>query len=393
MKIDKEALKKQIEALFPQLVAWRRDFHRYPELGYHEKRTSAKIAEALGDMGMEVQEGIAGMGVVGKIKGRLPGKTIAFRADMDALQLTEDNEISYASCYPGVMHACGHDGHSAILLGVAKILSSYRDILQGEIRFIFQPAEESGPVGGAEAMINEGVLDSVDEILGLHLWPGIPLGKIGIKSGILMASSDPIFVEIRGKSAHASAPQDGIDALAAAAQFINLLQLIVSRDLGPLESAVVTIGKIHSGSAYNVLADTAFLEGTVRTLDPRVQRKMEPLIRRTLEGVCLATGTEGVLQYIRGYPPVMNDEYITAKLHRVIQRYLGQHSIQETVEPSLAGEDFAKFLKRVPGNFCWLGVGEEGSYPIHHPKFNFNEEVMKTGVLLFCAYALSSIEE
>ncbi|MDF2532324.1 MAG: carboxypeptidase, partial [Clostridia bacterium] len=388
-------VKKLIEDTYPKVVAWRRDFHMYPEISGAEERTAEKIAEILGQLPIAVQHNVGGHGVVGVLRGSKPGKTIALRADIDALPIQEQNDFDFASRYKGKMHACGHDGHTAILLGAAVILSSLKDEIAGNIKFIFQPAEEQAPIGGAKPMIEDGVLENphVDAILGLHIWPALPKGKVGIKNNALMASSDPFIIEIFGKNGHASSPHEAIDALVASCQIVNMLQTIVSRSINPQEAAVVTIGKMQSGTKYNVVADYAKLEGTVRTLDPKTQLMVEKRVREIVNGVCQATGTNAEINYSHGYPALINDKNMADIIREVGSKILPQEAMIEIDKPAMGGEDFANYLQRIPGAFFWLGSGQEDSNPIHHPKFDFDENIMKTGIEMLIHSAFQYLEK
>jgi amidohydrolase len=367
----------------------------YPEISGAEERTAEKIAEILGQLPIAVQHNVGGHGVVGVLRGSKPGKTIALRADIDALPIQEQNDFDFASRYKGKMHACGHDGHTAILLGAAVILSSLKDEIAGNIKFIFQPAEEQAPIGGAKPMIEDGVLENphVDAILGLHIWPALPKGKVGIKNNALMASSDPFIIEIFGKNGHASSPHEAIDALVASCQIVNMLQTIVSRSINPQEAAVVTIGKMQSGTKYNVVADYAKLEGTVRTLDPKTQLMVEKRVREIVNGVCQATGTNAEINYSHGYPALINDKNMADIIREVGSKILPQEAMIEIDKPAMGGEDFANYLQRIPGAFFWLGSGQEDSNPIHHPKFDFDENIMKTGIEMLIHSAFQYLEK
>lgn len=380
-----DRIKQLIEDVYPQVISWRRDFHMYPELSGEEERTAAKIVEILRQLPLTVAEGVGGYGVVGLLKGGKEGKTIALRADIDALPIHEQNDHDFASQHPGKMHACGHDGHTATLLGTAMVLSAMKEEIEGNIKFIFQPAEEKAPIGGAKPMIEAGVLDNpkVDAILGMHIWPNLPKGKVGLKEDALMASSDPFSVEIFGQSGHAAAPHEAVDALLTACQVVNLLQTIVSRNVDPLESAVVTVGTLQSGAKYNIIADYAKIEGTVRTLNPVVQQNMEKRIKEVVEGVCQSTGARAIINYQHGYPILRNNRTMIGILRQVGQKILKDEDILMIQKPTMGGEDFANYLQHVPGAFFWLGAEKEEFYPIHHPRFDFNEEIMKIGMEFF----------
>ncbi|MEW9123018.1 MAG: amidohydrolase [Thermotaleaceae bacterium] len=385
-----DRIKELVEKVYPQVVAWRRDFHMYPELSGEEEETAKKIVKILKEFPLEITEGVGGHGVVAVLKGDMEGKTLALRADMDALPIQEQNVHDFASRYEGKMHACGHDGHTAMLLGTAAILSELKEEICGNIKFIFQPAEEKAPIGGAKPMIEAGVLENphVDGILGLHIWPGLPKGAIGLKEGALMASSDPFTIEIHGKSGHAAAPHQAIDALVVGCQVVNMLQTIVSRNVDPLASAVVTVGTIKSGTKYNVISDYTKIEGTVRTLNKEVQRTVEGKLRDVVDGICISTGTKGVIKYQRGYPALINDPYMVNILKEVGELVTDKENLIKVEKPAMGGEDFANYLQKIPGAFFWLGGGEDSPYPIHHPQFDFDEQIMRVGMDMMAHAAL-----
>ncbi|MBQ3764509.1 MAG: amidohydrolase, partial [Synergistaceae bacterium] len=326
-----------------EIISWRRDIHSHPELSQNESRTSELAAKVLEGLGLEVTRNIGGHGVVGLLRGKNDGKTIALRADMDALPLNEETGLPYASQTQGVMHACGHDAHTAILLGAACALSEMKDRLNGNVKFIFQPAEELNPTGGAPGMIRDGVLENphVDSLLALHVWPIYETGKIALRSGALMAASDRIFLTVHGKTAHGSRPDQGNDAIVTAANIITGLQPIISRSVSPLDSAVLTIGTIHGGYRYNVIPDTVKLEGTVRTLSPEVQSRMPELITRTAKGIAEALGSSCDVEYVKGYPPMVNDAGLFALVSGSVKKVLGDDAVIVADEPDLAAEDFA----------------------------------------------------
>ena len=293
-----------------RVVEWRRRIHRQPELSRQEERTSALAAEVLSGLGLEVRSRVGGHGVVGLLRGGGgDGRTVALRADMDALPMCEETGLPYASEVDGVMHACGHDTHTAMLLGAACVLSELRDGLRGNVKFIFQPAEELNPTGGAPGMIADGVLEDphVDALFALHVWPGYETGRIVARAGPQMGASDRIYLTVEGKTAHGSAPHQGVDAIVIAAQVVSGLQTLVSRTVAPLDSAVVTIGTIRGGYRYNVIADRVELEGTVRTLAPDTQGALPGLIERTAQGIARALGGDCKVTYVKGYPPTVND--------------------------------------------------------------------------------------
>lgn len=376
-------IKEIIKEVEPEVVELRRDFHRFPETGFEEERTAGVIIDNLKKMGVEVKKGIAKTGVIGLIKGKKEKPVIALRADMDALTITEQNQIPYASREEGKMHACGHDAHVAILLGVARVLSQIKDHLPGQVKLIFQPAEE-GP-GGAWPMIEEGALKEpdVDVILGLHVWMELPVGTIGVKAGPAFAAVDEFDLTLTGRSSHGARPQDGIDTIIVAANLINALQSIVSRNIDPIDSAVITIGKIEGGYRRNIIADRVRLEGTCRSLTPEVRDRLEKRLKEVIKGVCSSYGCEYELVYRREYPPLINDGRITDRVKRVAEDILGKERVIEIEKPTLGGEDFAFFLQKVPGSFFLVGARNEEkgiTAPHHNPYFNIDEDCLAIGV-------------
>lgn len=383
------------EKFLSKIISWRRDIHSHPELSQQEARTSALVAKTLEELSLEVTRNVGGHGVVGLIKGKNAGKTIGLRADMDALPLNEDTGLPYASETQGVMHACGHDAHTAILLGAACALSEMRDRLNGSVKFIFQPAEELNPTGGAPGMIRDGVLENphVDALIALHVWPVYETGKIAVRPGALMAASDRIFLTVHGRTAHGSRPDQGNDAIVTAANVITGLQSIISRSVSPLDSAVLTIGTIHGGYRYNVIPDTVKLEGTVRTLSPEVQSRMPELITRTANGIAQALGSSCDVEYVKGYPPLVNDAGLFALVSESVRKVLGDEALIVADEPDLAAEDFAFFARQRPALMVWLGcrpsdVKVEDAPKLHNTKFCPDENCFKYGVDYFVQSAL-----
>ncbi|WP_299485230.1 M20 family metallopeptidase [Acaryochloris sp. IP29b_bin.137] len=368
------------------LVSWRRHLHQYPELGFKEHLTAKFVAQRLTEWGIAHQTGIAETGIVATIAGEQPGPVLAIRADMDALPIQEENPVSYRSRHDGIMHACGHDGHTAIALGTARYLSQHRQDFAGTVKLIFQPAEESP--GGAKPMIEAGVLKNpeVDAIIGLHLWNNLPLGTVGVKSGPLMAAVDLFECKIQGKGGHGAMPHQTTDAVVISAQVVNALQTIVARHVNPLDSAVVTVGQLHAGTASNVIADSSFMSGTVRYFDPDLAHRIEPRMQDILTGVCQSWGATYDLNYWRLYPPVINDAAIADLIRSV------STDVMETpagVVPNcqtMGGEDMSFFLQAVPGCYFFLGSAntERGlAYPHHHPQFDFDETALAMGVEIF----------
>ena len=384
--LDLSQIRSEIRALNPQLVKWRRHLHQYPELGFQEKLTSKFVAQKLQDWDIEHQTGIAQTGIVATIKSSYPGPVLAIRADMDALPIQEENNILYRSRHNGVMHACGHDGHTAIALGTAYYLSNHRDSFRGTVKIIFQPAEEHP--GGAKPMIEAGVLKNpdVDAIVGLHLWNRLPIGTIGVRSGALMAAVECFRCDILGKGGHGAMPDQTIDAVVVSAQVVNALQTIVARNVNPLDSAVVTVGEIRGGTALNVIADQAYLSGTVRYFKPELEGYISRRVEEVIAGVCQSYGAKYELDYWQLYPSVMNDakiaDLVSSIALEVVETPLGVVPECQT----MASEDMSFFLREVPGCYFFLGSAnaEQGlDYPHHHPRFNFDESALTTGVEIF----------
>ena len=367
--------------LQPEIQAWRREIHQHPELGYEEKRTSAFVAERLRQFGCdEVVTGLGGTGVVGLIKGRKPGgkgdvRTIGLRADMDALPIEEATGLPYASKTSGKMHACGHDGHTAMLLGAARYLAETRNFA-GDAVVIFQPAEEGG--FGAEAMIKDGLFDrfAIDQVYGMHNGPGIPVGAFAIRPGPIMASTDAVNIHIEGRGGHAARPHLSIDSVMVGAQLITALQSIVSRSVDPLEAAVVSMCEFHAGNARNVIPQTAEIRGTVRTLTPEVRALVGKRVREVVEGVARMTGAKIDLEYEPGYPVVNNHPAQTDFAIGVAKEIAGNANVSE-MPPMMGGEDFAYMLEKRPGAFIFCGNGNSAG--LHHPAYNFNDEAIVFG--------------
>ncbi len=376
------------EKVLSQVINWRRDIHAHPELSQHEQRTSELAANVLESLGLEVTRNIGGFGVVGLLKGKNPGKTIALRADMDALPLNEETGLPYASQVKDVMHACGHDTHTAMLMGTACVLSEMRDKLNGNVKFIFQPAEEFNPIGGAPGMIKDGALENphVDAMLALHVWPLYETGKIIMKAGPQMGASDRIFLTINGQTAHGSAPDQGIDAIVIAANVITGLQSIVSRSISPLESVVLTIGKINGGYRYNVIPDHVEIEGTVRTIREDVQARMSELITRTAKGIAESLGGMCEVKYVKGYPPMINDAELVNLVSESVKKTSADLFIVE--QPELGAEDFAFFARERPAVMAWLGcrpanIEAKDFAKLHNKKFCPDENCFKFGIDYF----------
>lgn len=362
---------------FDEIVGWRRYMHQYPELSFKEEKTALFIKEKLLSFGLEVKTNIGGYGLVGILKGGQPGKTIALRADFDALPIHDEKEVPYQSKNPGVMHACGHDGHTAALLGTAKALSGFREQLKGNVVFIFQPAEETPP-GGAKFMVEEGVLDGVDYVFGAHLDSQTPVGKVTTGKGYQMAAVDKFAITIQGKGGHGARPHDAVDSIVIASEIVNSLQKIVSRSVDPLKSAVVTIGVFQAGSAFNVIADKAVLEGTVRTFDAAVRKQVEERIRSIVDGIVSAFGATASIDYLNGYPALYNHPEETETVRGLLVEEFSEENVAE-MEPSMGAEDFSYFLLEKPGTYFRAGSQNEDEathYPHHHPKFDIDERAL-----------------
>lgn len=367
----------------------RRELHQNAELSNEEKQTAEIIKRELLTMKcFSIKTNVYGYGIIADLKGKYPGKNIALRADMDALQIEEQVEVDWKSKNAGVMHACGHDNHMAILLGTAKVLSTLKDEIYGNVRLIFQPAEEFSPIGGSRGMIKAGALDDIDAIFGLHVWPELDLGKIGIKSGPMMAASDRILIEFNGKSSHAAKPDKGIDSIVAGMECINAIQAIISRNVDPMESAVITVGKINAGTRYNIIADKCIIEGTCRTFKPEIRQMVEKRLEDVVEGISKVSECNGILNYEHGYMPVINDKVMTEYVKNVVKKVYNEDVVD--IKAGMASEDFSFYLDKKPGAFICLGTAKpnEKNYPLHNGNYNPDEEVLWHGVALFIGLVL-----
>jgi amidohydrolase len=381
-------IKAAAEALAPSLVETRRDIHRHPELGNREVRTGRLVADRLARLGLEVRHPVAKTGVVGVLRGGRPGPTVALRADLDALPIEERNDVPYKSETAGVKHACGHDAHTAIVLGAAEVLTRLKERMPGTVVFVFQPAEEGAPEGeegGAPLMIKEGVLDSprVEAIYGLHMDPTLEVGTIGWAIGPIFASSDRFVIEVDGRKTHGAYPHTGLDPVPVAAELVQALQLVVSRQTDARDPAVLTIGTIRGGNRFNIIAERVTLEGTMRTLNAEVRRSMKERMARTVEHVAAAHGTAARLRWVGGgFVPTMNDERHTRASLPGLERVYGKANVLE-VRPQMGAEDFAEFAARVPGLYLKLGSRNEKrgiTAMIHTEDFDIDEAVLPLGV-------------
>src|SRR2546421_564317 len=390
-------LKSDIDELVPDLVALRRDLHEHPELAFEEVRTSGIVAQRLHTLGLEVQTGIAKTGVVALLRGSAssPGaKTIAIRADMDALPIHELNEIDYRSTVDGKMHACGHDGHTSIALAVADILSKRRAELPGNVKFIFQPAEET--IGGARPMVKEGAMEGVDGVIGLHLISDHPVGRVGVRSGTVFASADKVMLTVKGKGGHAAMPEMSVDPIVISAYIITALQTLISRETSPFSPAVITIGVVKAGTAFNIIPETAELQGTMRAYSKEPREKLIRRISEVASGVASAMGATCAVKVFDGCPPCTNDAAMTEVVQKAAVKSVGADKVDNGEEILTTGsDDMAYFLNAVPG--CYFIVGaqnaEKGAnYPHHHPHFNVDEDAMPIGLEVLTRAALEFLK-
>jgi len=389
-----ETMFARFDDIYSEVVDIRRDLHMNPELSHTEVETPKKIASYLEKEGIEVRTKVGGRGVVGVLKGEKPGKTVALRADFDALPIQEENDVEYKSRVPGVMHACGHDLHTATLLGVAKVLSEHRDKLEGTVVFIHQHAEEVIP-GGAKFMVEDGCLDGVDVVYGAHVSSIDPLGSIGLKEGNSMASGDTFEIEISGKGGHAATPHLTVDPLVVGSQVLLNLQPIVSRQVDPLKPAVVSVTTFQGGDSFNVTPDTARLAGTVRTFNEDVRDMIEASIENIVVSTCNALGAKVLFKYTRGYPAVKNHPEETHRIERVAKEIFGEEKVKY-IPAQMGMEEFSYYIQELPGTFFHVGGAledENAVFPHHHPRFNVDERVMLTIGKLFIASVFDYLSE
>ncbi len=391
-----DEIRDKVASIRERVVKFRREIHRHPELSGREEKTSSFVAGVLEDNDIEVKTGVGGYGVVGLLRGGVGVNTMALRADMDALPIQEQSGTGYSSEVRGVMHACGHDVHTAILMGTAIVLSRLRDRLPGNVKFIFQPSEESS-VGGAKKMIEDGALEdpAPSAIAALHCYPELEVGRIGHRAGIMTASSDTLTIKIKGRSGHASRPHQAVDAIHVASMVINAVHHIVSRRTDPLHHAVISIGVIKGGTAPNIISDHVEMKGTVRTLDPVMRRKMPKIIEQTVKGITMGSGAEYEFRYSFGSPSVVNDKEMDELVRRCAVEVVGEENTIEMPDPLLGSEDFAYFAERIPGAFFRLGTSnrEKGiTYPLHNPKFDVDEDALSIGMTLMSLLTFRYLE-
>ena len=384
-------IKEKAAEIEDRVIKIRHQIHQNPELSFQEKETAALAASEMRKLGFEVRENIFGTGVTATFRNSSDpeAKTLLIRADMDALPVEEKNELEFKSQNPGIMHACGHDGHTAILIGTAAVLKEMAQDFNGNLKFLFQPGEETS--GGAEGMIKEGVLKNpdVDAAIGLHLWGSTPEGVVEYKSGPLMASPDRFELKIIGKGGHAARPQNTIDPIPVGAEIISALQTIISRRIDPLESAVISVCNFEAGSTHNVVPEQAELKATVRSLKTEVRQLLAENIKKVIKNICDIYGADYELNYVFGYPAVVNDPQMTQILANAARKVIGENRVREKEKAEMGGEDFSYFGKKVPSTFYFLGIAPEAEIINHHQSdFKFNDSVLKSGVVVMSQAAL-----
>jgi len=377
------------------MVRLRRHLHAHPELSRQEKETGRFLAAELKALGLKVQHPFAGTGILAILEGEKAGRTVALRADMDALPVQEQTGLPFASKAPGVMHACGHDAHMASLLGATKLLVERRGEIRGSVRLLFQPAEETVP-GGAKAMIKAGALEGVSAIFGLHVDPVLSTGKVGTKSGILMAQADDFDLTILGKGGHAARPHTSVDAIVVASLIVQVLQTIVSRRIDPVTPAVVTVGRIAGGTKHNIIADRVLLQGTCRSLDAGTAKKLKASVARIAHDIARSCEATCLFKYTQGYPPLINPERETRFAREVLGNLLGEKNVLTLKEPLMGGEDFTYYLQKIPGTFLRLGIRNTklgSTFPWHHPKFMVDEDAIPVGAAVLAHLALEYLRQ
>nr|WP_306798590.1 M20 family metallopeptidase [Oceanobacillus saliphilus] len=366
---------KSIDQLYPEMVEIRRYLHQHPELSFQETETAKYIADFYEKLQIPYESNVGGNGVIATLKGGKPGKTVALRADFDALPIQDEKDVPYKSKVPGVMHACGHDGHTATLLTLAKVMQEYQDELEGTIVFLHQHAEEYAP-GGAKPIIESGALDNVDAVFGTHLWSTVPVGVLQTSTSAFMAGADRFEITIQGQGGHGAYPHETKDAIVLGSELVTQLQQIVSRRLDPLETAVVTTGIFQAGSAFNVIADQAKLTGTVRYFNTGIQKIIIDEMEKIIKGICISNDADYTFDYIKGYPPLINHPE-DAKMVLEASKDIVEIHTAEIVPPVMGGEDFAYYTMEKPGAYFFTGANKEGNpYPHHHPKFDIDEKAL-----------------
>ncbi|KQO04561.1 M20 metallopeptidase family protein [Paenibacillus sp. Leaf72] len=385
---------EKLQHLYPEMVQWRRYLHQHPELSFQEEKTSRWIAGKLAEFGCEFEEGVGGYGIVVTIKGEQPGPVVALRADIDALPIQDEKQCDYASTVPGIMHACGHDGHTSSMLAIAKFYQEHRSDIKGERRLLFQPAEEVTP-GGAIHMIRDGALAGVDVIYGIHLWAPLPFGQVSTRAGAFMAAADEFTIEIIGLGGHGGMPHKGIDTIVVGASLVQSIQSIVSRSINPLHPSVISIGSFQAGTTNNVIAERCLMKGTVRSFDEESRYFIHERLKQVIEHTCQMYGAKYDFQLRVGYPAVINNEHEAERFFRVAEPMLGEGNAVRGDEMMVA-EDFSYYLDEVPGCFMMVGAGNgdtSTSYSHHHPKFDFEEGAMLKSAELLIRLAEDYVSE
>ncbi len=383
---------EEARAIEPEVIKTRREIHQNPELAYHEDVTAKLVADRLESLGVEVKRGVGGTGVLGVLRGSKKGRVVALRADMDALPLEEMADVEFRSKVKGVMHACGHDTHVAMLLGAAKLLASHKDEMPGMVKFLFQPAEEHGGRGGAKPMIEDGVMENptVDFVFGLHITEDEKAGVFGFKEGAIMAAPDAFEIIVTGKGGHGAAPHQTVDPVYVAAQVIIALQGVSSRMIDPVLPFVISVGAVHSGTKQNIIPDRAVLQGTIRTMDEKTRKRAKAKVAEVAKGVCRAFGAKAEVEFLKdAYPVTVNDEKVTRRAMRILGKMPGTRV--RVKEPILGGEDFSRFLQKAPGTFYFLGTRNLGKgcvYPNHSARFKVDEDVLKYGTASLAQLAM-----
>ncbi len=369
----------RIAEFHDEMTAWRRKIHAHPETAFEEVATGDFVAAKLEEFGIDVHRGLAGTGVVGTLKGSGDGPAVGLRADMDALHIHEKNEVDHRSQIDGKMHACGHDGHTTMLLGAARYLSETRNF-NGTVQFIFQPAEEHE--GGGRVMVEDGLFDKfpVEAVFGMHNFPGMEMGRFAVRAGPAMAAADSFDITVTGIGSHAASPHFGADAIVAGARIVDALQTVASRNIDPLKPVVVTVTQFHAGETYNVIPDSAVLCGTIRTFDGAVQETAEAALRRIVDGIAQASGVTAEVNYMKGYPTTVNDQAESEFAASIAAEIVGTDNVNRDPDPKMGAEDFSFMLNQRPGCYIWIGNGPgEGGCFLHNPNYDFNDKILPLG--------------
>ena len=386
---------KKITEINKEIISLRRKFHQIPETSMQENQTAEIIANYLDELGLKVRKNVGKTGVTAVLNGQREGRTLAIRSDIDALPIEENTGLEFSSKHEGVMHACGHDGHMAIVLGTAKVLSQFVEEINGKVKFIFQPAEEE--LVGAKAMLEDNVLQNppVNAILGLHIWPDIESGFIGVRPGAVMAAVDKFEIELVGKGGHGGIPHKAVDPVVMSSSLIDRIQSVVSREIDPTQSAVITIGKIEGGTAYNIIPDRVKLAGTVRTFNQHVRNYIEEKIKKIVKNVAESFEGDYNLKFENKVPPVFNDQKLTENIIMHLQNLIGESKVITDFDLSMGGEDFALYQKRIPGTYLFLGTKNEKkgiTKPIYHPQYNIDEEILSLGIKALSSFSMDYLK-